>query len=299
MKTIGDYVNDFVNIYSKAGVEDSLFDVLAVISAKSLKRVSEIRLNFDKPFDYLGVDIDSMDDCLERHLNGEPIEYITGIAWFYNEKYFVGQGVLIPRPDSELLVEKALEVISNNSRFDSKKITLADLCTGSGCVGISLTNALIKNDFEVCATLIDIEDEALSYCRINVERQLIKSNKAQCLVLKADVNDESTWDELGKLDLLVSNPPYIDELEMRQLDSSVINFEPSIALYGGQDGLNYYRTIAKSAKSILVSDGVILFEHGYLQGAAVRKILENEGYKDVNTFKDYGGNDRVTIGVRA
>ena len=230
-----------------------------------------------------------------------PSAYLDGYADFYYERYKVTEGVLIPRPDTELAVEAALmlcgalaqpmgEVASLTPSITSKSISLADLCTGTGCLGISTANALIKAGRHCRLMLVDISDIALACCRENVS-----VCKTDVKVMKADIlTEDLPGDE--KFDVITSNPPYISDMEMDELPHSVL-YEPEIALRGGADGLLFYSRLCRIGTDRLADGGALVVEHGYLQQDDVMEIFAEFGYTDIRGLKDYGGNPRVVTGI--
>lgn len=239
-----------------------------------------------------------------RRAKGEPLAYILGHRHFWREDYKVVPGVLIPRPDTELLVECALrfcgchdlatgDVLEIPVSGLKDKICFADLCTGTGCVGISVANELLNKGFEVKGILTDISGIALETAKANIERLLKKTSSLEAV--RNDVlNDELT----GRYDFIVSNPPYITDSEMDELDKGVKDHEPDLALRGGTDGLDFYEKIFSKSFAALLPGGAVFAEHGYLQGEAVRRICREAGFDKVGTVKDYGGNERVTWGIK-
>lgn len=214
---------------------------------------------------------------IERRKAGEPVQYIVNKADFYGLEFFVKKGVLIPRFDTENLVEKALSFIKDGDR-------ILDMCTGSGCIALTL----LYYKKNISAVGCDISDEALSIAKENAER----------LNLKADFVKSDLFEKVeGKFDVIVSNPPYIETDVVITLENQVKDFEPKNALDGGADGLNFYRIIAKEAKNYLKAGGRIVFEIGYNQGENVPEILKREGYSKIIVSKDLCGNDRVVSAV--
>ncbi len=213
---------------------------------------------------------------LNRRLKNEPLQYILGEWEFYGLPFKVGSGVLIPRQDTETLVETALPLI----KPDCNKVF--DLCAGSGCIGITLAK-LGKAD----VTLFEKSDKALKYLKQNIDL-----NGVTARVLQYDVLGEP-FD--GVADMIVSNPPYIKTEVVETLDPEV-KCEPMMALDGGEDGLIFYRHIAHEWKSALKDGGYLIFEIGFDQGDEVCDILKNAGYTEVACIKDLGKNDRVVIG---
>ena len=242
-----------------------------------------------------------------RRASGEPLAYILGYRHFYKECYKVCPGVLIPRADTETVVESALQYLGINEMAtgdllnipscakDVSDIRFADLCTGTGCIGISFANEIVRRGGRASGFLIDISDTAIETAAYNVSSQALKPGDIS--VVRHDVL--SGVPDLGMLDLIVSNPPYITDKEMDELDCTVKDHEPDLALRAGADGLDFYGPIVSIAKSLLKEGGALIAEHGYGQGDLVREIFGQGGLKDCMTVRDYGGNPRVTIGFRS
>ena len=240
----------------------------------------------------------------ERRAKGEPLAYILGHRHFWREDYKVVPGVLIPRPDTELIVECALrfcgchdlatgDVLDIPLYSASKRIRFADICTGTGCIGISTANELLSYGFEVKGILTDISPVALDTAKANISGQLKDTSALE--VIKNDILNE---DLPGEFDFIVTNPPYITDTEMDELDRGVKEHEPDLALRGGTDGLDFYEKIFKKSYSALAPGGAVFAEHGYMQGEAVRKLCFFAGFETVGTVRDYGGNERVTWGIK-
>ena len=220
--------------------------------------------------------LETVENMLERRLNNEPLQYILGEWEFFGLPFKVGHGVLIPRQDTETLVETALPLIT----LDSNKVF--DLCAGSGCIGITLSK-LGKAD----VTLFEKSDDACEYLKQN-----IALNDVTARLLQYDVLGKA-FDK--KADMIVSNPPYIRTEVVKTLEPEV-KCEPVMALDGGEDGLVFYRHIANEWKTALNDGGYLIFEIGFDQGEEVCEILKNAGYKEVKCIKDLGNNDRVVVG---
>ncbi|QLI81600.1 peptide chain release factor N(5)-glutamine methyltransferase [Chitinibacter fontanus] len=211
-----------------------------------------------------------------RRREGEPVAYLLGSREFYGREFAVSPAVLIPRPDTELLVELALERAPQNGK-------VIDLGTGSGCIPITLK--LERPDLSVSA--LDLSADALA----------VASNNAQALGASVRFV-ESNWFSAvaGEVfDLIVSNPPYI-HADDEHLNQGDLRFEPTGALTDGHDGLHHLRTIIAAAPSYLQPGGWLLLEHGWDQGAACRELLLQAGFSDVQTWQDLGQNDRVSGG---
>lgn len=239
-----------------------------------------------------------------RRAKGEPLAYILGHRHFWREDYKVIPGVLIPRADTEILVECALRFLGCHDLATGdvldipvsgmkNDVSFADICTGTGCVGISIANELVSHGFNVNGIITDISDAALSVAEDNIGDQL-RSRSSLKAVRHDILNDELT----GEFSFIVSNPPYITDSEMEELDDAVKDHEPDLALRGGTDGLDYYGTIFEKSFQALIPGGAVFVEHGYLQGEQVRRLCREAGFSTVGTVRDYGGNDRVTWGIK-
>ncbi len=215
----------------------------------------------------------------KRILSGEPLQYVVGLTEFMSLKFRVCEGVLIPRPDTETLVEKAIEVIGE------KPLSVLDIGTGSGCVAISITSYCKNSN----VTSVDISEKALEIAHGNA-----KLNRVNIKFKKCDIMTEMPK---GTFDVIVSNPPYIPTDIIDGLDVNVRDFEPRLALDGGGDGLDFYRRITKIAPSLLNAGGTLLYEVGHDQAEDVKAIMENN-FKDIEIIKDLCGIERIIYGTK-
>ena len=221
--------------------------------------------------------------AVERLLQGEPLAYVLGSWDFFGLSLQVDRRVLIPRDDTCAVTELAIHYglgLKTGPR-------ILDLCTGSGCIGLAIANRI--KDARV--TLADISKDALSVAKVNISN-LKLSARVSCLQASAL---EPPKPFLGKFDLIVSNPPYITGKEMTELDCSVKDYEPHLALYGGEDGLDFYRAISKNFKNALLPGGYLCFEFGLGQGDAVCHILEENGFTILERSRDYNNIERAVI----
>jgi release factor glutamine methyltransferase len=216
-----------------------------------------------------------------RRISGEPMAYILGEREFYGRMFAVNPNVLIPRPDTETLIEAVL------ADFGTETISLLDLGTGSGA--IALTLAAERPSWQVCAT--DVSAEALVVARQNAQRL-----NTSVRFFEGDWWGALPVDEHLKFHVLVSNPPYI-EANDGHLSEGDVRFEPMGALTDGADGLQHYRRILHDVARYLHTNGAVYFEHGYNQGASVRGLLNEAGLTQVRTIQDLSGNDRVSTGI--
>lgn len=220
---------------------------------------------------------------VQRLLNSEPLAYVLGEWEFYGMKLIVNSNVLIPRDDTcavtNLAIQQAL-FLNDNPR-------ILDLCTGSGCIGLAIASHV--KDAKV--TLADVSRDALQVARKNITAQKL-SGRVTCVQVNAL---EAPPAFLGKFDLIVSNPPYITTREMRELPDSVADFEPHLALHGGTDGLDFYRSITQKYTEIIKPGGCLCFEFGMGQGDAVCALLEENGFTILERSRDYNDRERAVL----
>ena len=226
-------------------------------------------------------DIDKKDieEIVLKRREGTPLQYILGRWWFYKSEFLVGEGVLIPRQDTETLVEAAAELLR-----DIKSPKVCDLCSGSGCIAISI--AAERPDAEV--TAVEKYEEAYSYLQKNIDYNKADNVKA--------VQYDVLCKPFGEYDLIVSNPPYIKDADKKELSKEVLN-EPHTALFGGDDGLFFYREITKNWKSALKEGGILAFEVGINEDEAVAEILRQNGFVNIGVKNDLIGIPRVIFGT--
>ncbi len=219
---------------------------------------------------------------IEKRASHMPLQYITGVQEFMGLEFTVNEKVLIPRQDTEILVEEVLRDLHDGSR-------ILDMCTGSGCILISLLH--YSNDCQ--GTGADISGDALCVARENAARILAgKKDDTVARFVESDLFERVE----GRFDILVSNPPYIRSAVIPELAEEVRGNEPILALDGAEDGLLFYRRIIKQGKEHLCGGGRLFFEIGYDQGVAVKGMMEEAGYADVRIVKDFSGLDRVVYG---
>ena len=218
--------------------------------------------------------------------NGEPVAYLTGERGFYECVFSVSPDTLIPRADTETLVEEAVADIAETFE-DRPEIRILDLCCGTGCIGISVAKVLSEVFEKVTLVLSDVSEKAMDVCRKNAEALIEEDN------IEVTFNTGNLFEGLdGVFDAVLSNPPYIATSVIPTLEKQV-HFEPVLALDGGADGLDFVRNIAASAKAHLVPGGILQMEIGYDQGKLARDILRKEGYRKISVIKDLEDCDRV------
>ena len=226
-----------------------------------------------------------VEELVRRRLAGEPVAYIIGEWEFYGLPLDISRDVLIPRLDTELLAERGLL----KARESGEGARVLDLCAGSGCVGL----AVAANAPECRVVLGELSEGALRVCKQNVRRNELNA-RVTCLCVNALENPSSSlWD----FDAIVCNPPYIPSGDIQGLDVSVRDYEPHMALDGGEDGLDFYRAVAARWKSALRLGGTLIFEVGMGQAPDVEDILAQNGYEDIKTLPDTQGVWRVVEGT--
>lgn len=277
-KYIKNYLSSNKKIKNKFNLKDSLLifsNIKKINSNELFIKLDEIVLNYNEQ-----IKATKMLDKLYKY--NTPLAYITYDINFYNEKYIVNENVLIPRMDSEVLVEKAIEYINKENL-----ITMIDMCTGSGCLGISISkNSKIKH-----STLVDISKEALNVANKNIS---LNNMQNKCSTLNSNLFEKLIESNV-KFDILVSNPPYIPTKDIKSLDESVKK-EPIIALDGGKDGMKFYTKILTQAINYLNDNAILIFEIGYDELKKFKSIVNKfPNYEIIETLKDYGGNDRVVV----
>lgn len=220
---------------------------------------------------------------IDRLLNEEPLAYVLGQWEFYGLPLYVSPDVLIPRDDTCAVTELAI----NKSLFLNKDPRILDLCCGSGCIGLAVASRV--KDARV--TLADISKEALAIAKKNIARNKLGGRVS---TFQVDAR-KAVPGFLGKFDLIVSNPPYVTAAEMNELPRSVDAFEPHLALYGGEDGLDFYRSIIQNFTPVLKPGGYLCFEFGMNMGDAVCALLEESDYTIVERKKDYNDRERAVL----
>ena len=243
-----------------------------------LKRV-DVALNPD--FEISDAAIEKWNAILVELQQEKPIQYITGEAWFYGLRFEVNENTLIPRPETEELVEWIIE--SQKSKVQSQKLEILDIGTGSGCIPISLKANLPQAN----VSAIDVSEQALEVAKINAVSNNVEVNFIQANIL--EVEDLNQY-----FDVIVSNPPYVRNLEKQEIKKNVLDYEPHLALFvEDTDALLFYRKIAQLALKNLSPNGLLFFEINQYLGNETVELLENLGFKNIELKKDIYGNDRM------
>ena len=226
--------------------------------------------------------LNSFNKLIKRRKKGEPIAYLINKKEFWKNEFYVNIDVLIPRPDTELIIEQVLKIYPKNSQLQ-----VLDIGTGSGCILLSI----LKERTNFYGTGIDISQKSINVSNFNAKK-LKLSNRSK--FYNSDVDNF----EIGKYDLIVSNPPYIELLNLKYLDKDIVNFEPKLALNGGLDGFSKIRKVISKASNLIKKNGKLILEIGFNQKNEVKKILKKEGFYINKVLKDYGNNDRCIISTK-
>lgn len=225
-----------------------------------------------------------------RRQNKEPLAYVLGKTIFFGLPFDIEPGVLIPRSDSEVLIEAALEFVRQSNR--GPDLVIGDLCTGSGCLGISLAVCLKSEHPQLRLWLTELEAVPLRVAQANIRRHDLAK---QARLHQANLFPPEPQE---KADVVLANPPYVRRGELPGLDQAIVRHEPHAALDGGTDGLCFYRRIAAGIERFLQPGGLLLLEHGWDQAGAVRSILQASGrFDEVTSWRDYGGHERASGGI--
>lgn len=272
--TIKQILEEAISILKENKIEEPILKSKLLLAFVLKKEKEYLIINDNK--EILDIEVKGYRDIINRLIEGEPLQYIIGRQEFMGLEFEVNKNVLIPRADTESLVEEIINII------EEQELTILDLCTGSGAIAI----ALAKKIENIKVTATDISLEAL---------ETAKKNALLNDVIIKFINSDLFENIEGTFDIIVSNPPYIETEVIKTLNKDV-QHEPFIALNGGEDGLDIYRRIANEAYKYLNKDGTLALEIGYNQKEQVVGLLKESGnYKDVYSKKDFGGNDRIVI----
>lgn len=272
----------------KAGISDATTD--AFILLESICNISKTEY-FLKMNEEVEDGIESQYfAAIDKRSTHYPLQYIVGEWQFMGLDFKVNESVLIPRQDTEVLVEKVLEILKREYKKEKKTVKILDMCTGSGCIGISLAK-LFKNSVVVA---IDKSDDALQVARENALINNIDNIEFICsdLFEKVVINENEE-----KFDIIVSNPPYISTTEIENLMPEVKNYEPRMALDGDEDGLLFYRRIIEESKLFIKDKGFLVFEIGCTQAESVKELMRMK-YGNLEVYEDLAGLDRVVVGQK-
>ena len=261
-------------------IESALLDSQLLMSETIKKDQKFIILNPGKKlknFDY-----EFFKKLISYRAKGKPVAYLTGVKSFWNYDFFLNDKVLIPRPDSELIVDQVLKIYKNK-----RKINFLEVGVGSGCLILSI----LKEKKLFSGTGIDISNHSIKISNINAKNLKIQN---RIKLYKSDIDNFN----LGKYDLIISNPPYIKKLDFKNLKRDVNKFEPRVALDGGLEGLSCFRKIIKKSSELIKNHGKLILEIAFDQKRDVTKILRENGFYINKILKDLANNDRCIISTK-
>ena len=273
-------LNEGINILQKNKIANPQLDSEILLSNSIKRDKKHIILN---PKEVLNSEqLGKFKSLIERRKKGEPIAYLINKKEFWKDEFFVNKDVLIPRPDSELIIEQVLKIYSKDDQLQ-----ILDIGTGSGCILLSI----LKERSNFYGTGIDISKKSINVSKFNA-KQLNLTNRVKFFHSSVDNFNN------GKYDIIVSNPPYIEQLSLKYLEKDVVNFEPKLALSGGLDGFSKIRKVINKASILIKKNGKFILEIGFNQKNKVIKILKEEGFYVNKAIKDYGNNDRCIISTK-
>jgi release factor glutamine methyltransferase len=279
-KTYNDVYLESRKKLKASGIKEYSLEARIILSAAAHKTKEEFIRDAQL---YVGNEYqEKVDKLIARRLSGEPVAYITGDWEFYGVPLTITKEVLIPRIDTEVLVDTAVECLKGRN-----DIRVLDLCAGSGCIGI----AIAKELGSVRVVLVDNSDEALKVCRLNVLQSHL-TQRVTCI--RADIKETPPM-LIGSFDMIICNPPYIPTADIENLDPEVRDYEPTEALDGGPDGLDFYRYLAANWHRALKPGGLVAVECGMGQAQDVKNIMTQKGFVYYKTVKDTQGIDRVVV----
>ena len=277
---IEDTLKQGINILKANKILNPYLDSEILLSKSINKNKKHIILNSKEILN--NKQLESFNSFIDRRKNGEPIAYLINKKEFWKDEFFVNKDVLIPRPDTELIIEQVLNIYSKQSQLQ-----VLDIGTGSGCILLSI----LKERLNFYGTGIDISKKSINVSKINA-KQLNLTNRVKFF------NSSVDNFKIGKYDLVVSNPPYIELLNLKYLEKDVVNFEPKLALSGGFDGFSQIRKVINKANTLIKKKGKFILEIGFNQKNKVKEILKKEGFYVNKAIKDYGNNDRCIISTK-
>ena len=277
---IENLLNQAFKRLTNSNVKNANLDCEILLSKTINKNREYIILNQKENLDKKYIEV--FYSLIERRKKGEPVAYLLNKKEFWKETFFIDKNVLIPRPDTEHIIEEIIRFTQKDS-----KLHILDIGTGSGCIILSI----LKERENFKGTGIDISKECIKASKYNAKR-LKLNNRSKFYI--SDVDNFL----IGKYDVVVSNPPYIEHLSLKYLDRDVVDFEPKLALSGGHDGFSKITKVINKTSSLIKKNGLFVLEIGYNQKTKAIKILKKNGFYIKKVLKDYGKNDRCIVSTK-
>jgi release factor glutamine methyltransferase len=279
-----DVINKTTLFFEKQGIESPRLNIELLLAHLLKKKRLELYLEFERELDE--ATLEKLREMVKRRGAGEPLQYVTGVVEFCGLEFMVDKRVLIPRPETELLVETVVERLNADGRDGARPSRIVDVGTGSGCIAVTLAKKL--PEAEIFA--VDASAEALEVARANAIRHKVEKNIG---FSQSDLLEALT--DSFQADAIVSNPPYVAVGEWAKLSKEVRDFEPVRAFAAGEDGLEVIRRLVMNAKRVLSPSGFVALELGAGQCAAVQELFVKQDYKVTQVAKDLQGHDRVIV----
>ena len=273
-------IHDAYQNLKSSNINSALLDSELLMANVLNESREHIVLNLNK--DIAKKDYDNFRNMVNQRSKGKPIAYLMNKKFFWKYEFYVNEHVLIPRPDTELIIEQVLKIYKNKN-----KINFLDIGSGSGCILLSILKE--RKNFQ--GTGVDISNHALKVCNTNAFKLGVKN---RVKLYNSDIDKFV----LGKYDLIISNPPYIKNLDLKYLDKDVIKFEPKLALDGGLDGISEIRKVIKKSSELIKYGGKLILEIAYNQTREVKKLLKKNGFYTNSVVKDLARNDRCIISTK-
>ena len=273
-------INGASELLKKNFIKSAKLDSEILLSKVIKKDRKYIILNLDKELKNKNLIL--FNDLITKRSLGKPIAYLIGKKYFWNHEFIVSDKTLIPRPDTEILIEEILKITKQKS-----KLKILDIGTGSGCILLSILKE--KKDFY--GTGIDISNKCIETSKINASKLKLLS---RVRFFKSNVDNFF----YGKYDLIISNPPYIKKLDLKYLERDVIDFEPKLALDGGFDGISEIRKVINRSSKLIKKNGKLILEIGFDHKYKVKKLLKDKGFYINKVLKDYANNDRCIVSTK-
>ena len=280
------FLDRLMSIYLDKDEIESFFFILT----EYLHNLNRVEVALNPNFELSEADLEKWNAIIVQLQQEKPIQYITGEAWFYGLRFEVNENTLIPRPETEELLEW---ILNSPITEQPKPITVLDIGTGSGCIPIALKNKLPQAEISA----IDVSEKALAVAKKNAEFNKVEINFIQANILEVeDLTQLRTLNSLlpSRHSIIVSNPPYVRNLEKQEIKKNVLHYEPHLALFVDDlDALLFYRKIAQLALKNLAANGLLFFEINQYLGKETVELLEKLGFKNIELKKDIYGNDRM------
>ena len=277
MQNISEILNKSINYLKENNTNSAVLDSELLLCSIINKPREYLFLNLNKKIN--DISVKKYFSLVKRRKNSEPIAYILNKKDFWKSTFYVDQGVLIPRPDTEILIEEALSCMSKK-----KNLSILDIGTGSGCIILSILQEVQK----ASGIGIDISKNAVKVANFNAKMHQLEN---RVKFIKSSVDNFFK----GKYDLIISNPPYINNTKLNYLEKDIYKFEPAVALKGGNDGLSLIRKVIEKSSKLLKTSGKLILEIGYDQKFKIEKLLKDEKFYVNKVKKDYGQNFRCIV----